>query len=174
MAMNYREQLLHPNWQKKRLEVMQDAEFKCETCKATDVTLNVHHRRYVKGRMVWEYERNELACLCKDCHVKEHDKRELLDRLLLAHPFALDIALGLLGGFLDAEEDIDESLYREAMDAGDPWIDAGALASILSGCFPDAYFRAAQAAGVFTLNPHQIYAINRWRGFSDKLEASGL
>lgn len=30
--MTYTEQLQHPNWQRKRLEVMEAAEFSCELC----------------------------------------------------------------------------------------------------------------------------------------------
>ena len=66
--MTYFEQLRHPNWQRKRLEVMQAADFRCELCDDADSTLNVHHKRYVKGRLAWEYENQELQCLCQPCH----------------------------------------------------------------------------------------------------------
>lgn len=70
--MTYAEQLAHPNWQRKRLEVLEDAEWTCQGCGETEITLHVHHKRYVKGRMAWEYETDELQALCKDCHAKEH------------------------------------------------------------------------------------------------------
>ena len=81
----YREQYLHPNWQRRRLEIMQAADFSCEACGATDITLNVHHKRYVKGRKVWEYERQDLACLCEDCHEVAH-----------AHTLAIGAELALV------------------------------------------------------------------------------
>lgn len=70
--MTYAEQLAHPNWQRKRLEVLEDCEWTCQACGDTETTLHVHHKRYVKGRMAWEYKVDELQALCKDCHAKEH------------------------------------------------------------------------------------------------------
>jgi hypothetical protein len=61
-----------PEWQKKRLDVMDAAGFKCEACGAADRELNIHHRRYVKGRMPWEYGGRELVCLCDKCHELWH------------------------------------------------------------------------------------------------------
>ncbi len=73
------EQYRRPEWQKKRLEVMESAKFVCEECGSADKTLNVHHKLYVKGRKVWEYERSELRCLCEGCHERFHAlKQELL------------------------------------------------------------------------------------------------
>jgi hypothetical protein len=57
-----------PEWQKKRLEVMQEASFRCQECSATNDTLNVHHRFYRNKAKPWEYENHELACLCEPCH----------------------------------------------------------------------------------------------------------
>lgn len=63
----------HPLWQQKRLEVMQAAEFACQSCGTNEITLNVHHKFYRKGAKPWEYENSELMCLCKPCHEKTHD-----------------------------------------------------------------------------------------------------
>ena len=76
----YWELLRHPNWQKKRLEVMQLARFACAECEATDQTLNVHHSYYEKGKAPWEYPIDSLHCLCENCHVIEQDKLGLLHR----------------------------------------------------------------------------------------------
>lgn len=73
MAKNYWEKLQDPRWQKKRLEVMQDAGFKCELCEDESNTLNVHHKEYFKGREPWEYNNTQLVCLCVDCHETLHD-----------------------------------------------------------------------------------------------------
>jgi len=69
----YAEKLKDPRWQKKRLEVLSDAEFQCELCGDTESTLHVHHKQYIKGHDVWEYERQQLACLCESCHENQHD-----------------------------------------------------------------------------------------------------
>lgn len=101
--MNYAEQLRHPKWQKKRLEVLQEAEFTCQCCGDSDSPLHVHHRRYVKGRMPWEYGGNELVVVCGSCHGVEHEARKLvLEALLLAIPGAIDEAriAALIAGYL--------------------------------------------------------------------------
>jgi 5-methylcytosine-specific restriction endonuclease McrA len=49
--MNYKEQLLDPRWQRRRLEILQRDEFTCQKCLSKDKTLHVHHIDYIKGRM---------------------------------------------------------------------------------------------------------------------------
>jgi hypothetical protein len=122
--LSYAEQLLHPNWQRKRLEVLGAADFKCAACGCGDKTLHVHHKRYVKGRMAWEYEADELRALCKDCHAKGHNNRESLDRLM-ACTFARDVLVEdfiypFLCGFLSpmgigdvTEEDVRSAFENE-------------------------------------------------------------
>lgn len=73
----YSKALADPRWQKKRLEKMQAAEWKCEICKDGTEELHVHHLSYRKsagGDFVnpWDYELNELKCLCKTCHTIWH------------------------------------------------------------------------------------------------------
>lgn len=70
--MTYQELLKDPRWQRKRLEIMERADFACEKCHDKTTTLNVHHERYVRGRAPWEYENDELHCLCERCHAQEH------------------------------------------------------------------------------------------------------
>ena len=77
--MSYADLLRDPRWQRKRLEVMQRAEFACERCADTTTTLNVHHVRYVRGRMPWEYPDEELVCLCEPCHQREHGIEDVIE-----------------------------------------------------------------------------------------------
>lgn len=77
-----------PRWQRKRLEVMEESDFKCENCGVNDKTLNVHHKSYKKNHAPWEYESYELECLCEDCHCYRHN---IKDRLAAAiHDFKTD------------------------------------------------------------------------------------
>lgn len=46
--------------------------WKCSSCGVEDKPLNVHHRRYIKGRDPWEYCDGDLMTLCDDCHTKTH------------------------------------------------------------------------------------------------------
>jgi hypothetical protein len=73
--MNYQEQIKSPAWQKKRLEILNLHNFKCEKCGATEKTLHVHHARYITGRKIWEYDNDVLMCLCADCHKEEHEPK---------------------------------------------------------------------------------------------------
>jgi hypothetical protein len=73
MATSYHELLKRPEWQRKRLEVMDRADFKCSRCSSHDKTLNVHHRFYLKGRKPWEYPDDVFVCLCEACHIKWHE-----------------------------------------------------------------------------------------------------
>jgi ribosomal protein S27E len=85
--MDYRDQLLDPRWQRRRLEILQRDEFTCQKCLSKDKTLHVHHIEYIKGKMAWEYENYYLKTLCLDCHQLEEllkkQKKNLLKNLKL-------------------------------------------------------------------------------------------
>ena len=94
-------QYKNPLWQKKRLEAMDDAGFECQNCGSQEKQLHVHHRRYVKGRKVWEYDNTELDVLCDACHEKTHKNKEQLHKLLAEWPDTESI-IALVSGFIDA------------------------------------------------------------------------
>ena len=70
---SYSEKLRDPRWQKKRLEVMQRADFKREDCGTGERTLNAHHSAYNAGFEPWEYGGSQLRCLCEDCHLPRQE-----------------------------------------------------------------------------------------------------
>lgn len=70
--MSYFDELKHPKWQQKRLQIMSRAGFMCEECGSGEKTLHVHHKAYEKGCKPWEYPDSNLICLCDDCHSKTH------------------------------------------------------------------------------------------------------
>lgn len=39
--------------------------------------LQVHHKKYIQNRMLWEYEDNDLITLCESCHRKEHYENKI-------------------------------------------------------------------------------------------------
>jgi hypothetical protein len=80
--MSYAELLKDPRWQRRRLEVMQLADFSCQSCGSKEKTLHVHHKRYIKGRKPWEYENSELACLCEICHESHHKRETTLTQVM--------------------------------------------------------------------------------------------
>lgn len=70
--MNYKEQLQHPKWQRRRLERLEASNWKCTDCAAADKQLHVHHERYIAGRMAWDYPDDLLTVLCHPCHDQRH------------------------------------------------------------------------------------------------------
>lgn len=116
----YYQRLLDPRWQKKRLEVMTASDWKCELCGDGSQTLHVHHKEYFKGKEPWDYERNQLACLCETCHENQHSSADLLklicSQLPLDGPYCRADAAYLLAGFAGIKADFlcpgHESLYN--------------------------------------------------------------
>lgn len=68
--MGYADLLRDPRWQKRRLEILEQASFTCQDCGAKDKELHVHHLVYRKGWKPWEYPDDVLLVLCKDCHAE--------------------------------------------------------------------------------------------------------
>jgi 5-methylcytosine-specific restriction endonuclease McrA len=90
MAKNeYKEQLESPEWQKKRLFIMERDNFTCQRCNSQTKPLVVHHIMYLPYRKPWEYDGEYLITLCKDCHAYEHATqpthiKELIKRMKLS------------------------------------------------------------------------------------------
>ena len=84
--LTYGEQLRHPLWQRKRLEKLSAEDWTCECCMGKEITLHVHHKHYVKGRMAWEYPNGELAVLCENCHESAHEEQVQRNHLFALLP----------------------------------------------------------------------------------------
>lgn len=122
--LTYSEQLRHPLWQRKRLEVLEGAGWMCQTCCATDQTLHVHHKRYVKGRMAWEYPALELAALCETCHQEAHFYSDSIANLLATlevdgHPNSMAEAGAVLAGLYECCNDASSEASRPFLQ--NPW-----------------------------------------------------
>ena len=78
----YAKLLQHPKWQKKRLEVLESAGWKCEDCGEKEKPLHVHHKTYLRGAKPWEYKNTMLICLCEDCHFEHEKQKDVLSSLL--------------------------------------------------------------------------------------------
>ncbi|MFA7327360.1 MAG: HNH endonuclease [Candidatus Kapaibacterium sp.] len=116
--MNYSQQLKHPNWQRKRLEILSRDGFTCQVCMSSESTLHVHHRRYIKGRMVWEYEGADLVTLCEQCHEEAHATKDAVSamfaRLPVDGPSCDHNALGLVAGWVNVYGRVDTSEIEAA------------------------------------------------------------
>jgi hypothetical protein len=83
----YRNKLLHPEWQKRRLQVLERSGWRCEWCGARDENLQVHHGYYGKDRDPWEVPLDTMYCLCDRCHERaEVAKRSLYLEISRIHP----------------------------------------------------------------------------------------
>ena len=71
--LSYSDQLKHPDWQRKRLKILERDDFACQCCGITDKTLHVHHFYYTKGCKVHEYPDEALITLCEGCHKEQHN-----------------------------------------------------------------------------------------------------
>jgi len=63
-------------WQAFRKEVIELDGNRCNACHRTepDVVLQVHHKKYIPGRLPWQYSYADCETLCKGCHAAEHGK----------------------------------------------------------------------------------------------------
>lgn len=70
----YSQQLQHPKWQKKRLEILKRDKFRCKMCSDKETQLQIHHLKY-SGKP-WEAKNEDLISLCSQCHmIVEHYKK---------------------------------------------------------------------------------------------------
>lgn len=70
--MTYSEKLKDPRWQKMRFVILTRDNWACCKCGRTDLSLQVHHKRYKKFAEPWDYKPIDLETLCYRCHEKEH------------------------------------------------------------------------------------------------------
>lgn len=90
--MTYSEKLKDPRWQKRRLELLEAAGWKCFQCKTESKTLHVHHGVYRKCVEPWEYESEVLHVLCEECHTEaEEGRQKLYDALGKVHPHTVAV-----------------------------------------------------------------------------------
>ena len=79
----YVEQLRHPRWQRKRLEVMGRDGFRCVQCGDEETELHVHHKTYIWGKDPWDYPLGNFDTLCSRCHeLQKRDVKTLQSQLL--------------------------------------------------------------------------------------------
>lgn len=130
---DWSDQYRSPLWQKKRLEAMEAQNFTCQCCGDNESQLQVHHKRYIKGRKIWDYDLSLLSVLCDTCHENAHiDKSLLLEVIDPIPEDRLIEAASLLAGYFyhtHETEDISDRVYE----VGSPYcFEVGVLARTLS------------------------------------------
>lgn len=97
--MEYKKQIIHPKWQKKRLEILERDKFRCQHCGSNIDTLNVHHLIYHKNKMIWEYSNKYLITFCNDCHYDWHRIKDNINETLCVNLDVLEGVFNILNGF---------------------------------------------------------------------------
>jgi 5-methylcytosine-specific restriction endonuclease McrA len=83
--MTYSQKLRDPQWQKKRLQILERDHWRCVMCHRDDKNLQVHHGVYRK-RDPWDYPDYIYQTLCEDCH---SERQELTDKAVDALRIAI-------------------------------------------------------------------------------------
>lgn len=65
---------VNDKWSRFAEEVKRRDNFHCLQCGrgVGEVTLQVHHVRYIEGKAPWQYALSDCLTLCKGCHAREH------------------------------------------------------------------------------------------------------
>lgn len=74
MNLSYPVLLKFPQWSKRREEFLQQfLILSCNNCRRLNAaSWEVHHIKYHKPNLPWEYEDSELELLCSNCHEERH------------------------------------------------------------------------------------------------------
>jgi hypothetical protein len=93
--MTYSEKLQHPNWQRKRLRILERDDFTCQICQSTDKTLHVHHHYYKAVTDPWDYPDEALISYCLDCHEDQtammQDIKQMIYQICAANNSCYDL-----------------------------------------------------------------------------------
>ncbi len=74
----YSDKLKDPRWKRKRVEILERADYKCEACEKEDEPLQIHHGYYERNLEPWDYDEDTLHCLCEECHSMAELMREII------------------------------------------------------------------------------------------------
>lgn len=80
---DYRELLKDKRWIEKRNKILTRDKNTCQFCGCQHRYLHVHHKKYEKDKMPWEYEDDELITVCGECHeIVTEDSKNLYENFL--------------------------------------------------------------------------------------------
>lgn len=131
----------HPEWQKKRLKILERDEFACVQCGTDQEMLHVHHTFYWDKEdeaPPWDYDDETLISLCESCHKDEHEQLVNLKRSFMRslgsngfmRPYFLErlaFSFDGSGGKWDIRADIDVLAYAIEMIIESRTFDLGRL-----------------------------------------------
>lgn len=131
----YSEKLKDPQWQKKRLQILERDGFKCRMCSSSVKTLHVHHFAYSDMGYPWMVPDNCLITFCEDCHKDEESYKRQTDYHVIrglgfmGHSnYEMDRLGNLLNSMAWNEEITPNELYMMLLEKHDPKYHADLLA----------------------------------------------
>jgi hypothetical protein len=77
----YQQKLRSPQWQKRRLHLLEKAVWRCAACGAEDKELHVHHLYYKRDKEPWDYPDDAFLVVCCKCHEDRLHKEGLFKDL---------------------------------------------------------------------------------------------
>jgi hypothetical protein len=78
--MPYQQKLRLPQWQKRRLHILELAQWRCAVCGQDNRELHVHHIEYNAGKEPWDYPDDNFLVVCRPCHEERIHKEGALFR----------------------------------------------------------------------------------------------
>ncbi len=110
MTNNYKKQLSAPEWNIKRLEIL-NRDTCCTICMSKE-SLQVHHKKYISNLKAWEYPNEYLVTLCSSCHNKYHGNQNISTSN--SNPFIDDLFIEIKGfKSNDTDVHIEKEVYTK-------------------------------------------------------------
>ncbi len=95
--MTYSEKLKDQRWQKRRLELLEAAGWKCTRKECENPKekpeLHVHHKVYLRGLDPWDYEDWALQVVCNECHAAVQEQMESAHVVLARMPDLMEFCV---------------------------------------------------------------------------------
>jgi len=122
--MSYQAQLKQPEWQRRRMEMLERADCRCQHCDTRDESLEIHHHHYVPSRFAWEYTDDELMVLCKSCHQEIHSIIDFFG-VISRDPALARCFAALITGFCNSRLELtpDSERVRRILEAADAMVE---------------------------------------------------
>lgn len=109
----YRQKLLDPRWQKRRLEILARDRFQCQNCGDCRSTLHVHHLTYKSGAEgPWDQADHDLVTLCAPCH--ELEAEDFKENVSCLFAFLADIGVRTSIDFVHLMDGAEQYLWNHA------------------------------------------------------------
>jgi hypothetical protein len=99
----YGAKLSTPEWKKFSQGIRTKRGNYCNSCRRSDIVLNVHHVFYESDREPWEYADDEVVVLCSGCHHQLHEQLKKFRKYVFGKltPQAFEILNGALAVALE-------------------------------------------------------------------------